>query len=279
MKSLDDFGERMKYYESFEASRTLCKMLPIICRLDGICFHSFTRRLKRPYDERLSMLMEEVAEWLLRHFGADVAYTQSDEITLGWHLEDYDAELLCGGRIQKLNSHLASKTSVRFNKLLPKFIPEKADEEPAFDARIFNVPNLTEAANQFLWREQDASKNSISMAARAYFSHDQINNKKASEMQEMLRSQHGIDWNNYPNFFKRGTFIVKRRISTPFTSEEFAQLSEKHAARSNPSLVVERNRYIRCNDLPKFSTVTNREGFLFRAEEPIVREKISLELK
>jgi len=273
MKSFDDFGERMKYYESFETGRTLCKMLPVICRVDGICFHSFTQGLKRPYDERLAMLMVEVAEWLLEHFGADVAYTQSDEITLGWHLEAYDSELFCGGRIQKLNSHLASKTAVRFNKLLPKFIPEKADEEPAFDARVFNVPNLTEAANQFLWREQDASKNSISMAARAYFSHAEIHSKSASEMQEMLWSQHGINWNNYPNFFKRGTFIVKRRVSTSFTPEEISLLPAKHAARYNPTLVIERNRYIRCSDLPKFSTVTNREGFLFLAEEPVLLKK------
>jgi tRNA(His) 5'-end guanylyltransferase len=94
-------------------------------------------------------------------------------------------------------------------------------------------------------------------------------------MQEMLWSKHGVNWNNYPNFFKRGTFIVKRRFSTPFTAEELAELPEKHAARCNPNLIVERNRYIRCADLPKFSTVKNREGFLFLAEEPVVEGKNS----
>lgn len=262
----DDFGDRMKQYEGYESDRTLMRLLPVVARMDGINFHSFTKGLKRPYDERLSALMVEVSSWLLQHFGADAVYTQSDEITLGWHLEDYDSELFCGGRIQKLNSHLASKTSIRFNRLLPRFIPEKAVEEPVFDARVFSVPNLAEAANQFLWREQDATKNSISMAARAYFSHNQIMNKNGSEMQEMLW-QKGINWNDYPNFFKRGTFILKRKVATPFTNEELAELPEKHAARRNPGLVVERNRYIRYTDLPKFSAVVNREAFLFMGED------------
>jgi tRNA(His) 5'-end guanylyltransferase len=242
--------------------------------MDGICFHSFTVGLERPYDKRLSMLMVETAEFLLRHFGADAAYTQSDEITLGWHLDDYDTELFCGGRIQKLNSQLASKTSVHFNKLLPKFIPEKADEEPSFDARVFSVPNLVEAANQFLWREKDAAKNSISMAARAKFSHQRLMNKSGPEMQEMMFQECGVNWNDYPNFFKRGTFILKRRVATPFTIEELASLPEKHAARRNPDLMIERNKVIRYTDLPKFSTITNREGFLFLGQEPLTEKEI-----
>ena len=167
--SEDSFGDRMKLYEGFETSRRLYPLLPVIARMDGIAFHTFTRGLERPYDVRLSQLMINVTSWLMQHFGASAAYTQSDEITLGWNLETYDTEMFCGGRIQKLNSHLAAKTSVQFNKMLPKYIPEKADSEPVFDARVFNVPNVTEATNQFLWREQDATKNSISMAALCLF--------------------------------------------------------------------------------------------------------------
>lgn len=268
MSDNTDFGERMKLYEGFETERRLYPLLPVIARMDGISFHNFTRGLTRPYDERLSMLMVEAASWLLQHFGADAAYTQSDEITLGWNQQGFETELFCGGRIQKLNSHLASKTSIRFNKLLPGFIPEKTDEGAAFDARVFSVPNLVEAANQFLWREQDATKNSISMAARTYFSHNQIMNKNGKEMQEMLFSEHGINWNDYPAFFKRGTFIVKRRVNTPFTTDELAALPEKHAARRNPTLTIERNVYKRYTDMPKFSTVVNRVEFLFMGEEP-----------
>ncbi len=219
-------------------------------------------------------MMVELADVLLREFGAQAAYTQSDEITLSWHYDDYDTEMFCGGRIQKLNSHLASRASVRFNKLLADYIPEKVGDEPTFDSRIFNVPNQTEATNQFLWREQDASKNSISMAARAYYSHNEIKNKNGPQMQEML-FQKGVNWNDYPNFFKRGTFIVKTRGCTPFSAEELERLPLMHAARRNPDLLVERNQYIRHTDLPKFSTITNREDFIFRGAKPEYGTKTS----
>jgi tRNA(His) guanylyltransferase len=261
----DTLGDRMKSYESTDR---FAGILPVIGRVDGITFHSFTNGLERPYDERLSKIMIEVAEWLLTHFGATAAYTQSDEITLGWHQKSFETELFCGGRVQKLCSHLAAKTSVRFNTLLPQYLPEKAGKEAYFDARVFTVPNLTEAANQFLWREQDATKNSISMAARAYFSHKMIDGKNGPEMLSMLLEKK-VDWNDYPNFFKRGTFIIPRTISTPFTQEELKELPPLHHARRNPDLIIERRRCIRYANLPKFSTVTNREEFLFLGKDPI----------
>src|SRR6185436_9215346 len=97
MKSKDDFGDRMKLYEGGEAHRRLMPLLPVYARLDGISFHSFTKGLKRPYDPRLSELMIECAAWMLQYFGADAAYTQRDEINLGWNMEDYKKEMFCGG--------------------------------------------------------------------------------------------------------------------------------------------------------------------------------------
>ncbi len=271
----DNFAERMKYYESFESERRLYPLLPVIARMDGICFHKFTKDLKKPFDENFSKLMVEVAEFLLQYFGAYAAYTQSDEITLGWNLESYDSELFCGGRIQKLTSHLASKTSVHFNKLLPNYLENKLNSEPCFDARVFSVPNLTEAANEFLWREQDAFKNAISMAAHAHFSHEEVMNKNGSEMQEMLFQQKNINFNDYPPAFKRGTFLVRRKVHSCWTKEELETLPEKHHARKNENLTVERIKVIRFTDLPKFSTISNREGFLFYNQEPIKDAKSS----
>lgn len=266
----DDFGDRMKSYEIRETERRLMNLCPVIARMDGISFHSFCKDLEKPFDSRLSGLMIAVSRFLLHHFGADVAYTQSDEITLGWaNLDSYTSELYCGGKIQKLNSHLASKTSVRFNKMLPQWLPEKVDTDAYFDARVFSVPNLIEAANEILWREQDAAKNSISMAARSKFSHAKLMNKNGSEMQEMLFQKHGINWNDYPNAFKRGTFLLKRTLETPFSAEELSSLPPEHAARNNPELVIKRSRIVRYGDLPKFSTVTNRVEFLFCGAEPI----------
>jgi len=206
-----EIGNRLKYYEGFETHRRLMPLIPAICRLDGKNFHTFCKGLPRPYDHRLSSLMCELTICLAKEFCAVAAYTQSDEITLAWNQEKFDSEIFCDGKIQKMNSLLAARTSVKFNSLMRTKIPEKSHMEPIFDCRIFSLPNTTEAANVFLWREIDAARNSVQMAARTYFSHKEVTDKNGAELQEMLFSKKNINWNNYPAFFKRGVFILKRK--------------------------------------------------------------------
>ena len=183
----DSLGDRMKGYERAEAGRWLMPLLPAVARLDGRAFHSFVRGLARPFDRRLSDLMLDAATFLVRETNATVGYTQSDEITLAWVPEQYDGQIFFYGRIQKMTSMLAALCSAYFNRRLPAFLPtEYADRVPVFDARVWSVPSLEEAANTFLWRELDATKNSISMAARALYEHADIHEKTGAEMQEML---------------------------------------------------------------------------------------------
>jgi tRNA(His) guanylyltransferase len=258
-----DFGSRMKFYEGFETERCLMPLLPVLARMDGVNFHEYTRDMDRPFDANLSSLMIDLSTWLIEEFHALVAYTQSDEITLGWNQEEFREQLKYGGRIQKLNSVLAAKTSVAFNRLRPNYLPKKGDAY--FDARVWNVPNEVEAANVFLWREQDATRNSVQMAGRAYFSHGEMMHKNNSEVQEMLFSKKGINWNNYESRFKRGTFILRRKALSKF--ENIEELPKNHAARKNPDLMIERTKYIKY-DMPPFGKVTNRDGVLFFGEEP-----------
>lgn len=259
-----ELSTRIKLYEGRETERRLFTNLPIYARLDGINFHNFCHNLKKPYDERLSNLMVEVTKWLAQKYNANCAYTQSDEISLCWFIEDYNTEMCFNGKIQKLISHLASKLSVHFNKLLPSYIPENVDKDPCFDARVFNLPNLNEVCNTMLFRELDATSNSIQMAGQAYYSHKQLYKKNSSEIQEML-FQKGINWNDYPMFFKRGTFIIKKKTLQKF--DKIEDLPLNHEARKNPDLMVERTQYIEC-DMPPFSKVVNREKVLFYGEEP-----------
>src|SRR5438552_1942629 len=183
----DTLGDRMKQYESAEAGRRLMPLLPALARLDGRAFHSFVRGLERPYDKRLSDLMIDTATFLVRETNADVGYTQSDEITLAWHSDNHDTQIFFDGRIQKMTSMLAALGSAHFNRRLPAYLSgEYAERLPLFDARVWSVPTLEEAANTFLWRELDATKNSVSMAARAYYPHAELHDKNGSEMKELL---------------------------------------------------------------------------------------------
>ena len=263
----DSFGDRMKVYEMAEAGRKLMPLLPIIARIDGRRFSKFTEGLDRPYDSKLSRLMIDTTKYLARETNARCGYTQSDEITLCWHATKYEGEVFFDGRISKMTSTLAAMASVYFNREMSKCLPHaQAVQMPTFDCRVWNVPNRAEGANVFLWRELDATKNSISMAARMYYEQAELHGKNGREMQEMLWRK-GVNWNNYPVCFKRGTYIQRKVTRSRFTVEEMDNLPPKHEARQNPDLVVSRTEYVWA-DIPPLSQVANREDVIFRGEVP-----------
>jgi tRNA(His) 5'-end guanylyltransferase len=262
----DSLGDRIKEYESQTCGTRLLDRLPVVCRLDGKNFSRFTKGLKRPYDERLSNLMVETTKYLVKETNANCGYHQSDEITLVWYSDSYKSKIYFDGRLFKMISDLAAMASVFFNRELPNYLPEKKHLMPRFDCRVFNVPTIQEAANTFLWRELDCTKNSISMAAQHYYSHKELEGKNSSDKQEML-FQKGVNWNDYPAFFKRGTYIQRKRILTKFSAEELSKLPAKHQARQNPELMIERWIIDRL-DLPPLMTIQNREEVILFGAEP-----------
>jgi tRNA(His) 5'-end guanylyltransferase len=265
MPEHSDLGNRMKAYESAYTNDRLMPGLPAIARLDGRSFHSFTKGLERPYDARLSNLMLVCAICMAKETNALMVYTQSDEITLIW-MPEIGSQMLFDGKIFKLQSILAAQLSIYFYKGLESYLPEKVGKMPLFDCRVFNVPNRTEETNCLLWRELDATRNSISMAAQAVFSHKELMNKGQAAMQEMLW-QRGINWNDYPDYFKRGVYVQRRRTLRPFTAEEIESLPPKHAARTNPNLEVERKDYYAV-EMPPITRVTNRVAVIFEGAIP-----------
>jgi len=224
----DSLGDRMKMYEGVTTARAIFKGQPIVARLDGKSFHTFTRGLPRPYDERLKNLMVATMKELVDRYSAKIGYHQSDEITLIWYVDsDSHQEYPFGGRIQKLESILASTATAFMNKRLSEYLPEKQDCMPVFDCRVFTVPNLTEAYNCLVWRQQDCLKNAITMAAQSVYSHKQLHGKSGDEKQEML-FQKGINFNEYPFWFKRGTFLQRKKILRMLTAEELSKIPEQH---------------------------------------------------
>lgn len=261
---IDKMGDRLKMFEGIEAGRILIPNLPICVRVDGRAFHTFTRGMNRPYDERMSKAMIETMKYLVKKTDACIGYVQSDEISLV--LSD-TKDPLFGGRVQKLTSIIAAMATAKFNDEIHKSFPDKPLAE--FDCRVWNVPNRTEAANTILWREFDATKNSISMAARSVYSDNQLLNKNSSDKQEMLW-QKGINWDKYPVFFKRGTYARRVVIERKLTPDELKDLPEHHEARKNPDMVFTRSE-IKEIEMPIFSTVENREAVIFDGAEPKVK--------
>lgn len=266
----DPLGDRMKLYEGQEAGRRFMPQVPIMARLDGRAFHTFCRGLQKPYDKGFHDLMVETLRFLVDETNAVVGYTQSDEISLCWFSDDPKSQVFFDGRIQKMTSVLAALATAQFNRLLPKYLPAKAHLMPVFDARVWIVPNQAEAANTFLWRENDASRNSILSAGQAQFSHKEMQGLGTNEVQEKLFQEKGINWNDYPDWAKRGTWLRRVRVTRAFTTDELDLLPAKHAARTNPNLQVDRSEIQRMV-MPKFSSVINRVEALFQGDIPLVK--------
>ena len=261
-----NLGDRMKAYER-ETERTMMPLLPVLARVDGRSFHTFTRDFRRPYDEGMSQLMADTALLLAEETNACMAYTQSDEITLAWLSKEPKSQIWFAGRHSKMVSQIAALATLHFYRLLVERMPKYAPRLPSFDGRVWQVPNVEEGANVFLWRELDATKNSISMAAQSVYSHKELHQKNGSQKQEML-FQRGINWNDYPAFFKRGSYIQRRTVQKPFSAGEIEKLPPLHLARANPDLLVERSDW-RVLDMPPFASLSNRAAVIFDGAEPI----------
>jgi len=190
-----NIDDRMKAYEHVYRPFIMPRM-PVIIRVDGKAFHTLTRTCERPFDKSLADAMDYAAMALVDEIqNARISYTQSDEISI--LLVDYnkfDSQQWFGGNINKMVSISACIASQAFS--------EKFGRKAYFDSRVFVLPER-EVCNYFIWRQQDATRNSISMAAQSRFSHKQLHGVSTDQAQEML-FQDGINWNDYPTRFKRG---------------------------------------------------------------------------
>lgn len=261
-----EIGDRMKMYESSETGRRLVPMLPVCIRVDGKGFHSLTRRLGRPFDSVFIKMMQSVALFLAEQTQAKVAYTQSDEISLILFSDDVKSQIFFDGKIFKITSVIASMATFKFAEERQHADCDLFDIPALFDCRVWNVPNLVEAANTLIWRELDASRNSVQMAARSVYSHKQCKDKCNSELQEMLHSK-GINWNDYPSFFKRGTYFRRRKVLKALTQLERERIPEQH--RPPEGHLVERTEYVEGSLVP-LTKIKNRVRYLFHGEDPEV---------
>lgn len=202
---------RMKGYE--EAYKlTLPRRLPVLVRVDGRAFHSYTRTLARPYDDLLRGTMAHTALRLCRAIaGAKFAYTQSDEISVLLTNDDtLTTEPWVGGELQKLVSLAASMATSHFGSLAAEVeLPPGAQ----FDARAFILPP-DEVANYFVWRQQDCERNSIAMAAQTAFSHKQLQGMSKEDQILMLKGA-GIDWYAYSAHHRLGVAVRKFQDPLP----------------------------------------------------------------
>lgn len=233
-KYKDSFNDRMKHNYENRAKTYLTRRMPVIIRLDGKAFHTFTRGLKKPYDEVFHKTMNMTMQYLCQNIqGCKFGYTQSDEITL--LLTDYDTLTTAAWfdySVQKLCSVSASMATMAFNKAFAKnsqdilrkinncftctseeekyasALEKCIDKGAMFDARCFNIPK-EEVVNCFIWRQEDAIRNAIQMLGQAHFSNKQLQGKSREDIKSMLISLKNIYFDCMPLEFQRGVCCYK----------------------------------------------------------------------
>lgn len=244
----DDLGNRMKeYYENIPKTK-LMRRCPVIMRCDGKSFHTFSRNFQKPFDEVLIKTMQETMKYLCKNIqGCVLGYTQSDEITLV--LVDYKkftSQAWFDYEVQKICSIAASMATMKFNQVFKELSYKEsenleiicrknpylenrdcltkisnvhtnsAEKGAMFDCRCFNIPK-EEVTNCIYWRQLDATRNSIQMVGQANFSHKELQNKSCNDIQDMLMTQKGINWNDLPIYQKRGSCCIRNHmISEPY---------------------------------------------------------------
>jgi len=246
----DDLEKRMKtFYEQVPKTK-LMRRCPVAVRIDGKSFRTFTKNFQKPFDEVLIRTMQDTMKYLCENIqGCVLGYTQSDEITL--ILIDYKkltSSAWFDYEVQKICSIAASMATMKFNQVFKKSsyieaenlevecrrnpnlknrdyltkissaYSKAAEKGATFDARCFNIPK-EEVTNLLYWRQSCASRNSVQMVGQANFSHKELQNKTCSDIQDMLMTQKGINWNELPTHQKRGSCCIKTLESVSDSEE------------------------------------------------------------
>lgn len=231
-------GTRMKEYEAVSKNH-LMRRTPVVIRLDGKAFHTFTRGLNKPFDSDFVTMMQQTMLHLCENIqGCVLGYTQSDEITLV--LVDYQNRDSCAwfdNQVQKIASISASMATLYFNRELSEMLRDLEEDLAAadyslpqahmyetnskkydrwydkeyralFDSRVFNLPQY-EVINSLIWRQQDATRNSINSVAQSLFSHKELQGISSKDLQNKMLTERDVNWNDYPTHLKRGCCAIK----------------------------------------------------------------------
>lgn len=265
-------GDRMKNNYENITRYYLTRRMPVIIRLDMKAGHTFTKGMKKPFDDIFVKTMQETMEYLCENIqGCVLGYTQSDEISLV--LTDY-AELTTdawfGNNLQKMCSVSASMATLAFNKAfndnIVKYIDNNLNADcgvtkdlteytkilinarnkgAMFDSRVFTIPK-EEVCNALIWRQQDATRNSIQSVGQANFSQKELHGKSCNNIQDMLMTQKGVNWNDYATTLKRGSCCIK-------VDDSLTEYDEV----GNISDYIQRSKWVIDNEIPIFTQDRN----------------------
>lgn len=213
---LMNVDERMKQNYEHAYRIQLPKRMPVILRLDGKAFHTFTRHMNKPFDSDLILLMQDVTKYLLENIqNAVLGYTQSDEISiLLMNYSKFTTESWFDNNLQKMVSISAAMASsfatLEYNR---GYI---YTDEPdyirliQFDSRAFVLPEA-EVNNYFISRQNDCRRNSIQMVGQSIYSHKSLQNLSCQQIIDKIEldEEEEKKYKDYSFTEKNGSVFLK----------------------------------------------------------------------
>ncbi len=224
----DSLGDRMKGHYEDRTRYMLPRRTFTILRADGKAFHSFTRHFEKPYDLTIVAAMNAaMAALCMEAQGAVIGYVQSDEISVV--LTDFalvNTDAWFDGNLQKMVSVASSVVTWAFNDALGV-----TKSRALFDCRAFTIPDPVEVENYLIWRQQDATRNSIQGLAQSQFSANQLHGVGNAQAQDMLMDI-GINWNDRPTGDKRGRTAYRSEFGWVIDTEIPVFTADRNYVRS-----------------------------------------------
>ena len=207
----DEFEARMRRLEYFHALRVVDGAWPIL-RIDGRSFTRLTETgWEKPFDRRFHEYMIKTTEALMRELHGVYGYTESDEISI---LLPLSSDLF-SREVEKLVSVSAGIASAEFTHHLGK---------PAhFDARVCLAIGSSQVVDYFRWRQSDAGRCCLNgwcywtlrgEGLDAAQTTRSLEGRSQAEKHDLLFTR-GINFNELPNWQKRGTGIYWSEIAKP----------------------------------------------------------------
>lgn len=213
-------NSKYEYVRAFEQPDVLLPNTWIVVRIDGRGFHKFTTKhnFAKPNDRRALDLMNSAAEAVMKELpDLCLAYGTSDEFSFVFHKNC----TLFERRASKLTTTIVSTFSSYYTFLWPRYFSDSplTPPLPSFDGRAVCYPSDQNLRDYMSWRQVDCHINNLynttfwtlvlkgGMDARA--AEQELSGTVSSDKNEILFSRFGINYNNEPEIFKKGSVLYR----------------------------------------------------------------------
>lgn len=218
-------NSKFEYVRNFEFEDKILPNCWIVVRIDGKSFHKFSDKhhFEKPNDIRALSLMNRAAVHVMQEFkDISIAYGQSDEYSF---ILRKDTPLY-NRRNSKIASYINSLFSSSYVFYWNHYFKDnKLKYPPSFDARIVLYPTDQNLRDYLSWRQADCHINNLynttfwALVLKGGLTNSQAENRLcgsfSSDKNEILFKEFGINYNNEPAIFKKGTILLKKKIKHP----------------------------------------------------------------